>query len=145
MSGYAHVRNGSKLGKAHSEHMTSAAVNDVSKNGASASRNFCSNARPGHARAYRTCLPSRGRPEDDRGGRNDHAGCSTKVSCGASSLPRVSRLNSSAGTNATATSTVAISIGIAKPCGKLAASTSPLIDHCFIWGSRARRNLAAPR
>ena len=29
----------------------------------------------------------RGRPEDDRGGRNDHAGCSTKVSCGASSLP----------------------------------------------------------
>ena len=29
----------------------------------------------------------RGRPEDDRGGRNDHAGCFTKVSCGASSLP----------------------------------------------------------
>jgi hypothetical protein len=43
-------------------------------------------------------LPSRGRPEDDRGGRKDHAGCSTKVSCGASSLPRVSRLNSSART-----------------------------------------------
>jgi hypothetical protein len=37
MSGYP---NRVKLGKAHSEHMTSAAVNDVSKNGASASR-FC--------------------------------------------------------------------------------------------------------
>jgi hypothetical protein len=69
----------------------------------------------------------------------DHAGCSTKVSCGTSSSPRVSRLNSSVRTNATATPTVALSIGIAKPCGWLAASASPLIDHCLqvdIRGSR---------
>jgi hypothetical protein len=88
------------------------------------------------------CLPSHGRPEDGRGGCNDHAGCSTKVSCGTSSLPRVSRLNSSVRTNATATPTVAISIGIAKPCGWLAASASPLIDHCLqvdIRGSRWTR------
>jgi len=46
---------------------------------------FCLETR---GRPIGPCSPSRGRPEDDRGGCNDHAGCSTKVSCGAS-CPRM--------------------------------------------------------
>ncbi len=48
------------------------------------------------------CLPSRGRPEDGRTCHDGQAGRSTKVSCGTSSLPRVSGLNSSVTTNAIA-------------------------------------------
>src|SRR6185437_5130601 len=58
---------------------------------------------------------NRGRPKT--AAVRHHAADSTKVSCGTSTLPLVSGLNSRVTTNTTAAPTVPISIGMVKPSG----------------------------
>jgi hypothetical protein len=64
-----------------------------------------------HDLAWREPRP----PEEGRG--RCHAWDSSKVSCGTSSLPLVSGLNSRVTTNAIAAAVVVTSIGTAKPSG----------------------------